>query len=613
LLVVSCAAALAQSPAPPQASGIIIGQVLDATTSRPVPEAVVQLRRGSGRDAPSGGRVIADVEGRYFFAGLTAATYTIHATKVGYASGAYGARRPPSMLQPLAGTAELTLLSGMQVLNADILLWKHASINGVVTDERGEPMAGIVVRPLRRTVASGRPRFVGTAGSIAMTDDRGMYRLSALPPGHYVISVMATQATLPASVLADHFDNVGAAAKANLFAVSPEISRPGSSGTQQFGDQVLVTFSGLPIPLVSSETSRLSVYQTTYAPGVGSIGDATVISLTAGEDRAGVAIPMRPVPSVRVSGRLIGPSGPAGLEALRLIPAGIGDLIPESPFSAATVMTDAAGEFTFLGVPPGAHTLRVDVLPRGVGGAQASMREMLWASQAVIAGSADISDLVVTLRRAVPVNGRVVLSPAPGTQTSAATAPGLDVNVSFPQDLGPVAAAAVRANAQGEFSTGLPGGSYYVTPQLPAGWFVKSIVVNDRAIGDASFEAAGDGLNITITATNVAARVAVTVRDAESVPPGTSVSVFLFPADRSAWTGYGPGTRRLQTLRGNRSVGSIFEGMPAGEYFIAAARDEFTADWPDPRWLDILSRLATRVTIADGQAQSVDIRMAPIR
>ena len=50
---------------------------------------------------------------------------------------------------------------GLRVLDATILLWKHASISGVITDETGEPMVGIIVRPFIRTIVNGRPRSMG--------------------------------------------------------------------------------------------------------------------------------------------------------------------------------------------------------------------------------------------------------------------------------------------------------------------------------------------------------------------------------------------------------------------------------------------------------------------
>jgi hypothetical protein len=57
----------------------------------------------------------------------------------------------------------------------------------------------------------------------------------------------------------------------------------------------------------------------------------------------------------------------------------------------------------------------------------------------------------------------------------------------------------------------------------------------------------------------------------------------------------------------------LFEGMTAGDYLIAAAREEATAAWPDPLLLEILSRSATRVTVLDGQQQAVQVRLSVIR
>ena len=53
----------------------------------------------------------------------------------------------------------------------------------------------------------------------------------------------------------------------------------------------------------------MAVYPTTFFPSAATAGAATPITLGAGEERTDVAIALRPVPAVRVSGRLVTPDG----------------------------------------------------------------------------------------------------------------------------------------------------------------------------------------------------------------------------------------------------------------------------------------------------------------
>jgi hypothetical protein len=79
-----------------------------------------------------------------------------------------------------------------------IRLFKFATIGGLVVDDQGEPVVGVTVRAYRRSLVAGR-RVLSQVAQTAATDDRGMYRLSALVPGEFVISVPFVQASQPAS------------------------------------------------------------------------------------------------------------------------------------------------------------------------------------------------------------------------------------------------------------------------------------------------------------------------------------------------------------------------------------------------------------------------------
>ena len=144
---------------------------------------------------------MADGEGRFFFTDLPAGEYYLQATKEGYAPGRYGQRRAWGQSQLLS------LGEGERLTDVKLRVWKYAVIAGTVVDEAGEPVVGIAVRALVKNVVAGRAQFgnmevIPELVPAAITDDRGMFRLSQLMPGTYVVVVPSTQTTLPAALLA---------------------------------------------------------------------------------------------------------------------------------------------------------------------------------------------------------------------------------------------------------------------------------------------------------------------------------------------------------------------------------------------------------------------------
>lgn len=101
-------------------TGLIVGQVIDAGTGRPVGGTFVLLSGGalpprtpvSSPPSPRP-RLMTDAEGRFAFRGLARGTYNITASKPGYVDGAYGRRRPGGATHPLP------LASGEKVGDAE--------------------------------------------------------------------------------------------------------------------------------------------------------------------------------------------------------------------------------------------------------------------------------------------------------------------------------------------------------------------------------------------------------------------------------------------------------------------------------------------------------------
>ena len=98
-------------------------------------------------------------------------------------------------------------------------------------------------------------------------------------------------------------------------------------------------------------------YPTTYYPAATSAAQLTTITLGSGEERNGVDLHLRLVATHSVSGT-VSAEGPVANIGVRLLPANMDDLAMETGFEIAETATDAAGAFTFMGVPAGATPQR---------------------------------------------------------------------------------------------------------------------------------------------------------------------------------------------------------------------------------------------------------------
>src|SRR5262245_52100809 len=227
-------------------TAMIVGQVVDAATGDPVGEAIVTLTMPKYFENPATprGRVMTDAEGRFFYSDLPAGEYFLEAKKDGYAPGMYGQRRAWGQNQLVS------LAEGERPTDIKLRMWKHGVIAGTVVDEAGEPVVGVTVRALIKDVFAGRTQFgnmqvIGELVPTTTTDDRGMFRLSQLMPGKYVVLVPSSQTTVPASFV----EKPDAAIRSDLFfAGVAEMSLLGQPRTQQVGDHALLTLNRVLIP-----------------------------------------------------------------------------------------------------------------------------------------------------------------------------------------------------------------------------------------------------------------------------------------------------------------------------------------------------------------------------
>ena len=598
-------------------TGMIVGQVVDSAGA-PIPEAIVQMTLpASATPATQGmpatsGRVMTDSEGRFFFSDLPAGDYYLQASSEGYAPGTFGQRSPGGSSQ------RLPLGQGERRTDVKLRVWKYAVIAGRIVDEAGEPVVGTAVRALIRNIVAGRAVF-GAPSSFSvpsvLTDDRGVFRISNLLPGTYVVAAPSMHTTVPVATMStmDAY-----AFRTELFwAGVYEVTPLGQPRTQQVGDVALMTLNSVLIPPPPSPAGRLEMYRTTFYPSASTVSAATPITLAAGEDRTNLEITLKPVPAVRISGRLVTPDGSAPPPmTIRLVgesASGVGT--PSQPsstaevgFETATGMSDASGRFTLLGVPSGEYLLREanSFLMRVV-------RQGLTAytvSQPLSVGDRDVTDLIVTVKPALQIEGRIEFRGAAGPQPMPqAAVVGL---VLFQSPFLDRRFTGETSRETQTFSSVAAAGQYFVRPYEGNGWYVQSVKAGDTDVTDRLVDLQTN-TRLTITYTDRATKVSGTVKDARGAASSIA-TVLMFPVDRTRWSGYGDSPRNFKSRLASASGVFTFEHVPVGEYFIVAVDGTDADDWQDPQKLEALARRAMTLTVsAADAAKTLDLVVATIR
>jgi hypothetical protein len=669
-----------QTPADtPKPTGIILGQVVDAAGDKPIAGATVTINGGmqsivmSNGDvvmvnpaAPAGAaaaptaprQVMTNSSGMFMFRELSKGRYTIRVTSPGYLSGAYGQNKPGG-----ASSSIELLQDDERKGDVTVRLWKSATFSGTIVDEIGEPVIGYAVRAIRKVAVGGRTRL--SPNITAVTDDRGFYRVSGLTPGDYLVAVMSTQTTIPVATSEAYSQQMASGMSSLESPVTRELNNsdapfPMSSG-YRVGDLILsTTASGrgggsaaLPAP---GTDGRVAVYSTQFYPASRLASQATTISLASGQDRSSIDFQLKLTMSVRVSGVVMGPDGPAGNLGLKLFPAGADEFTSDNGVEAAATATDPSGSFTFLGVTPGDYTLKCLRMPRPISSGSSNMTTVevagpngsmmsimtsgpgtapppplpteltLWATIPISVADADVTGLSVSLRTGARIAGKIAFEgthepPAP-EQLQRASVQINPVSGSAPIQ---ILLAAKRVETDGRFSSiGYPPGRYSVSASVPnapnpagapvasANWTLKSATFNGRDVSDEGLEVGADDIaGIVLTFTDRPTELSGTVRDDKG--PDTHASVIIIPADSQAWKQGMTNARRLRNVRTTTTGAFSAPGLPPGDYLVAAVKEDAITEWQDPKFLEKVIAVATHITLGDGEKKSQELSTKTIR
>jgi protocatechuate 3,4-dioxygenase beta subunit len=547
-------------------SGRIVGRVFSAESGTPLRRAQVRIV-GPDIGAKSS---LTDAQGRYEFRDLPAGRFTLSASKAGYVNVQYGQSRPHESGRPIE-------LAEKQVVDkADINMPRGGVISGRIVDEFGEPVADAMVSAMRQTWMAGRRRFV-PAGRPGQTNDLGQFRMYGLPPGDYYVSATLRNAEVMM------FDMMGA----------------------QGG------------PTGSTPTSG---YAPTYFPGTPSPAEAQKVTLVVGQESQQTDFALLPVKLSRVSGVVLTSDGkPVENAMVNLVPLSrTGDVGLMMMTTSSRTTKD--GHFSVNGVAPGDYTLnarsiRVTTSEGGdfmfaarMGGPGGDDAE--FAAMPLSVAGEDLANVMVVTSKGATALGRVTFEGG-----SKPVLNGLRVNAvpADPSD-GPmmVGGSNAAAKADGSFELkGLAGHRLIRVANLPTGWMLKSVTLNGKDITDAGAEFKGSEqvTNLEIVATSKVTEITGAVTDSNGAPM-KEYTVVVFSDDPEQWAL--PMSRWITGARPDQDGRFKIRSMPAGSYYAIALDYIESGAWSDPELLDRLKTRAKRFTLADGQTETIDLKVSEI-
>ena len=448
--------------------------------------------------------------------------------------------------RPFDQGQQVDVAAGQAIEKLDVSLPKGGVIVGRIQDEFGEPFAGIRVATMRSRYVNGQRRLVAV-GPTDITDDIGQFRLHGLAPGEYYVS--ATNANVSFDVSED----------------------------------------------------RLG-YATTYFPGTPMLGEAQRVTVTQGQETANINFDLAPTRVANVSGMATNSQGKPLANSLivltsPLLSAGIPTLSP------AMVRPD--GSFTISNVTPGEYRLETyaiaDVQALTAAAGQSGVAETV--SMPLTVTGEDITGLSVVAMPTTTATGRIAFEGepnpkiVPGAVTVMAVPPALTSII--PGGLG-----RVREDWTFEARGLTDKRIFRVNP--PSGWFLKSVSLKGNDITDAGIECKpGEDISgVEVLLSKQAGSVAGTVM--LEGKRATDYVVVAFAADRTRW---GVASRFVRTTKPDQSGRFEIKGLPAETYLVIALEYLEPGEEADPEVLERLRSHATEVTMAEGEAKVVSLKI----
>jgi hypothetical protein len=518
-------------------------------------------------------------DGRFVFKDLPAGRFIVRASKPTFLATAYGA------LSPEGPGVPVVLGTSLAAENVSISLYHGATIRGRILDSEGRPASDVSVIVSR---SGGNGSKAGVVRSVT-TNGLGEYVASGLPEGLLIVAAVAVTSA----------DGAVSRSPAQMDVLRSVGARPGVPAITKGADSISTVYNDVP----------------TFYPGTIDAAQASPVATTVNQERAGIdfSLAATALPTIegvveRANGLPIA-SCDIGIQSEDS--AGIGDNF------APVLSQSESGHFRFSRVLPGRYLIRAR---SSTGSARTdSIDEVEWASTSVVATGTSATEVLLALRPAANVAGRVQWDSQVGVEP-----PIIDTHIdlvlpaaSRPVDLERtlVSAETVVATTQlqtdGSFSfTGIPPGRYQLRPSVATGrnttWWARSASSGGRNDLNAIIDVGAIAVDDILLSLSSRHSQLVGILQTAAGEPWSSVVIVVFPVDRGLWTS---NSALVQTARPGSDGSFVFKDLAAGPYILAAA-DEIAPDGTTGSFLEELARTGVRVSVRDGERTTQNLRMS---
>ena len=156
---------------------------------------------------------------------------------------------------------------------------------------------------------------------------------------------------------------------------------------------------------------------------------------------------------------------------------------------------------------------------------------------------------------------------------------------------------------------GLVGGRVFGFFDPPKGWFLKRISHENDDVTDKGYDFKPgedvEGFEIVLTTRSQTVTGSVTNDKWEPVKEYT---VVVFPEDPQKWTT--TNSRARGSARPDQQGQFKLTSLPAGAYLAIAVDYVAEGEWMDPEWLARAARKATKFTLDEGAAKTLDLKIS---
>jgi hypothetical protein len=264
------------------------------------------------------------------------------------------------------------------------------------------------------------------------------------------------------------------------------------------------------------------------------------------------------------------------------------------------------GAFMISQVPPGTYTLSVRAgdfnMGRGRPGEGPDNTEV--ALVPITVAGDDLLNVRVTTGRGLSVAGVVVAE-------GGTLPPDQSVRVMVvPSDMESVMISRPNAvDAAGRFQIdGIVGEGRVTVMGLARGWMLKAVEYKGANVTDKPVEFAHDGGTLRVVVTNRVPVLTGTVVSGTGLPL-TDYDVLVFTTDTSAWERPG---RHVRVVRADQQGAFRTEGLPAGDYYVAAFEALDDEARTSPEVLARARTVAQEVTLVEGQTRTLSLRLSAL-